>query len=79
LIFSDAIELPLTSDQTGLVANLLASQKRYRKSYLFLTLTDSFVLEAGRGIARLQAKVGSRTVAAKVLKQLTNNNQKDKV
>ena len=51
-ILADAIELPLTAGQAELVADLLASQKRERKSYLFLALTDSLVPAAGRGCKR---------------------------
>jgi hypothetical protein len=56
LILDDVLELPLSGDQAKLLANLLASQKRERKSYLFVALTASFVPEAGHGVPRLHVE-----------------------
>lgn len=75
--FDEVLELPLSATQATLVADMLASQKRERKSYLFVLATDSYAPGTG-SVPRLQMRIIDHRVYGKISKLLTNN-QKEKV
>jgi hypothetical protein len=70
LVFGDVAELLLDPKQSATLADLLASQKHERKTYLFILATDSYLPGCG-SIPRLQCRIIGDRLYGKISKLLS--------